>query len=90
MGLFQNPPAAVPPAVRLRQAPEGPEKYCPRCDDWWPADGEFFWRRRNELFFCCKACYHDMDRSRPGRYRTSPPPAALPVSWPPATSTPND
>lgn len=61
-----RPPASAVPAARLRETIDGPEKYCPRCDEWWPADKEFFWETKGKLFYCCKACYHEMDR-RPGR-----------------------
>jgi hypothetical protein len=56
----QSPPVAVAPQERVRETDVGPEKFCPRCDDWCPAD--------KELFYCCKACYHEMDR-RLGRRR---------------------
>lgn len=69
MRLAQNDPCATPPRVRQRMTDLGPEKYCPRCDDWWPADREFFWETKGKLFYCCKACYHEMDR-RPGRRGT--------------------
>lgn len=54
---------------RVRETTEGLEKYCPKCSDWWPADLEFFFAEPKGvlgLFYCCKACYLDMD-NRPGR-----------------------
>ena len=40
----------------------GPQKRCPRCQEWWPADAEFFHRRtasRDGLQPYCRACWHD-------------------------------
>ena len=48
--------------TRLRQVTEGTEKYCPKCDEWWPADTEFFFSHPSGvagLFYCCKACYRE-------------------------------
>lgn len=50
------------PASRFktrRVSPEGEqEKRCSRCEEWWPADGEFFfWSKANGLHSWCKACY---------------------------------
>lgn len=39
-----------------------PEKYCRRCDEWWPADTEFFFRNmktKDGLGYTCKACFFD-------------------------------
>jgi RNase P subunit RPR2 len=34
------------------------EKYCPSCDEWWPADKEFFFSGgHGDLMARCKACY---------------------------------
>lgn len=34
------------------------ERYCPGCDEWWPADGEFFHKSGHKgLQTYCKACY---------------------------------
>ncbi len=35
------------------------EKRCPACEEWWPADTEFFFSLRNgaDLHSYCKACY---------------------------------
>ena len=38
------------------------ERYCPKCDEWWPADREFFYgytdKDGNEVLHSwCKACY---------------------------------
>ena len=37
------------------------ERYCPDCDEWWPATREFFYtkgRKDNpKLHSYCKACY---------------------------------
>jgi len=42
---------------------EAPEKLCKKCDEHWPADSEFFYRRVSSadgLSDTCKACYADM------------------------------
>lgn len=48
---------------KLRTTPElGPEKFCTRCREWWPADPEFFYPAKAGaagLFYCCKACYRE-------------------------------
>jgi len=39
-----------------------PEKLCVRCNEWWPADTEFFFRNaRNKdgLGHTCKACFFE-------------------------------
>ncbi|OGB19453.1 MAG: hypothetical protein A2W72_18080 [Burkholderiales bacterium RIFCSPLOWO2_12_67_14] len=41
------------------------EKYCHKCNEWWPADGEFFFlhqKSRDGLWYCCKACYYEGTR----------------------------
>lgn len=48
------------------------EKHCPKCDDWWPADREFFFgytdKEGNEhLHDWCKACY--LEYRKEGRQR---------------------
>jgi len=48
--------------IRIRETELGTEKWCPRCEEWWPADPEFFWRTSSGLFYCCKACYHANDK----------------------------
>jgi hypothetical protein len=48
-----------------------PEKFCKKCGEWWPADGEFFFRRtRNPdgLDWTCRACYSEQPSVR--RLRT--------------------
>jgi hypothetical protein len=47
---------------KLRTTPEGDEKLCAKCRDWWPADLEFFYSDPSGaggLFLYCKACYMD-------------------------------
>ncbi|MGA0610525.1 hypothetical protein [Caldimonas sp. KR1-144] len=47
---------------KLRTTDLGAEKYCTRCNEWWPADGEFFYSDPTGLaglFYCCKACYQE-------------------------------
>ena len=49
-------------ADSLRETPEGTEKRCTRCHDWWPADTDFFNRKGsglNGLRSECKACQAD-------------------------------
>jgi len=43
---------------RLRQGETGLEKYCSHCDEWWPADHEFFspGQTAGGLYNYCKAC----------------------------------
>lgn len=53
-------------SAKLRDTPEGPEKFCVRCKEWWPADGEFFQPAKNRaggLFYCCKACFAEWLRA---------------------------
>lgn len=36
------------------------ERLCNLCDEYWPADTEFWFtapRDKGGLFYCCKACY---------------------------------
>lgn len=42
------------------------ERFCPKCEDWWPADREFFYTTGSEgkLHSWCKACYEDDRRPR--------------------------
>jgi hypothetical protein len=56
------PGESAGPASKLRQTDLGPEKLCTRCDEWWPADPEFFYSDPEGvagLFYCCKACYQE-------------------------------
>lgn len=49
----------APQRRRLSELGE-PEKWCPRCSEYWPADPEFFFAKNGRgdgLFYCCKACY---------------------------------
>ena len=46
----------------LRDSLDGREKFCSRCQDWWPADREFFYSNPGKvanLADWCKACYAD-------------------------------
>ncbi|MGO4325915.1 hypothetical protein AB4Z48_01070 [Cupriavidus sp. 2TAF22] len=46
-------------AGELLMSDIGPLKLCRNCDEYWPADGEFFSRdarRRDGLEHVCKAC----------------------------------
>lgn len=47
-------------APKLRTVDGEREKLCTRCNEWWPADEEFFYKDPTGaagLFYCCKACY---------------------------------
>lgn len=46
-----------PRMSRFRTTELGPECHCPRCDEWWPADREFFYFLRGKPVSFCKACY---------------------------------
>lgn len=55
---------------KLRMTEEGQEKLCTKCDEWWPADLEFFYADRagaGGLFYCCKACFVEHVRPRERR-----------------------
>lgn len=42
--------------------PLGLEKHCSRCNTYWPADNEFFYKesyKRDGLSDWCKACYQE-------------------------------
>lgn len=52
---------------KLREGDTGIEKLCTACDEWWPADGEFFYADPEGvagLFYTCKACYQDRYKTR--------------------------
>lgn len=52
---------------KVREAPEGTEKLCTKCSEWWPADSEFWYSDRNGVLglnYCCKACYAENDKRR--------------------------
>jgi len=42
------------------------ERYCPKCQEWWPADREFFYTTgsKGELHSWCKACYGEWRNAR--------------------------
>jgi hypothetical protein len=69
-------------ADKLRDTVDGPEKFCTRCKEWWPADLEFFWSDPDgaaSLFYCRKACYHEMDRRKGRRGAVQPATVAQPL-----------
>ena len=35
------------------------ERHCPRCNEYWPADAEFFYTSKGRLRSWCKACVSD-------------------------------
>lgn len=51
----------------------GKEKYCPKCDEYFPATKEFFFGKNKNgagLESCCKACYMERKRSYKGAANT--------------------
>ena len=45
----------------------GLERYCSKCEEFWPADTEFFWTAPSNatgLHCYCKACYASWKRTR--------------------------
>jgi hypothetical protein len=42
-------------------------KRCTRCGEWWPADGEFYWKDKGVLHSWCKACITEWKRDRRAR-----------------------
>ena len=55
-GAQHNPAAGYQPVAIA----EVPEKLCRKCDEFWPADTEFFFRQAScpdGLGTMCKACY---------------------------------
>lgn len=67
------PPAAETPHKApsvLRETIDGLEKHCKKCDEWWPADNEFWHADKDGvagLWFCCKACYAEWKVARRAR-----------------------
>lgn len=64
-------PSCPPPPItgkRWRMDDElGLEKQCSRCEEWWPADTEFFNHARSErggLHVWCRACSIEQHRER--------------------------
>ena len=54
-------------APKLRVTECGTEKLCTRCNEWWPADGEFFApdsQGSGQLYHYCRACHIEWRRSR--------------------------
>lgn len=65
---LQRITAKVPVGQRVRGVGDDAEKYCIRCDDWWPATPEYFFRAaagEGGLFYCCKACFADWRLTHP-------------------------
>lgn len=51
------------------------EKRCKCCQDYWPADGEFFYSapdRPDGLYEVCKACYSERQRESAARHEATP------------------
>lgn len=49
---------------RRRETVEGPERYCSRCNDWWPEDREFFIRKKGGWRCWCRACFNEARAER--------------------------
>ena len=47
--------------ARRKTTELGPERLCIRCDEWWPDDGEF-WYRLGTRWQTCKACQREWNR----------------------------
>lgn len=65
---------SLPRGQRLRETEDGPDKLCARCDEWWPATPEFFFRNRiaeGGLAYCCKACFAEWRLTHPRRKASS-------------------
>lgn len=59
----------------MRTSDIGQEKLCGRCQEWWPADPEFFFRSTTKaggLFHCCKACYAEWLHGRKAARAAAP------------------
>lgn len=58
---------SAPPAVPGHDGHEG-ERCCLRCNEWWPADAEFFYVKKNRdgLDSTCKACRSEERSDREG------------------------
>lgn len=54
-----------------RDALEGPERFCRRCDEWWPDDAEF-WRIAKKGTHVCRACLAEWNRQRYERVSVDP------------------
>lgn len=50
---------------RLADDPElGAVRYCPRCAEWWPDDGEFWYYDAHSNRTWCRACQDERSRER--------------------------
>jgi hypothetical protein len=61
---------------KTRNTELGPEKLCSKCNEYWPADKEFFYtnkKAKDGLYHWCKACYAEWWHNRyPTKYRIDP------------------
>ncbi|MDR5170701.1 hypothetical protein IHQ56_02610 [Methylobacillus flagellatus] len=65
--LFKAQPSPALLARRLklgtyREEPDGLHRLCCRCNEYWPADTEFFYyakKKGDGLHSWCKACYEE-------------------------------
>ena len=77
---LQRNTAEVRPAAlvgrRIRGVGDEREKLCTRCDEWWPADAEFFRPRSTgsrRLLCWCRACEAEQKREARDRRRAAVP-----------------
>lgn len=60
-----NIQAVTPRPSKQRNVWYGVERYCPRCDEYWPADTEFFHSRPGGLLDAwCRACSNEYRQRR--------------------------
>lgn len=45
------------PEIRSDDPELGPLRRCPRCEEWWPDDEEFFYVSGGKRHSWCRACY---------------------------------
>jgi hypothetical protein len=73
MSLYSPINDAMYPKERIDEDGER-ERFCAKCQEWWPADREFFYTSRNKkwpwqngkpkLHSWCKACYTEWRNAR--------------------------
>ncbi|SAI74603.1 Uncharacterised protein [Bordetella ansorpii] len=49
----------------------GTEAQCARCQEFWPADGDFFYTSNGKLHSWCKACYDARRTAKRAAARTA-------------------
>lgn len=58
-------PKRAPQARNHRDTPEGPERRCSACTEWWPEDASCFNRTKGGWMSWCRACVAERRRDRP-------------------------